>query len=431
MATSSPQSLHMNCEISKPLTDNSEHGQPITTHSMIHNPGLSSSSLYEHISDPRQVDNERLSKTSSFETTDDLDQYIPQPNVPAAASTRLSREGQVEADAYSYSCIARKSIETNKIRKDMATHVPSPIDYSMTNQGYSSCSDVPIPFSTANWSERCDSTSTSSMLQENSPSQAVQNQFNQSGRFGYTETSNCVTLPSHSPFSPVHHQTNPSCHVPVKKEQMSPAQRQFLSRPQADWPIQRIESLSPESADGRAVRDQSTQNFSTFFDTNIRRTGSDSLIEGSVSTDSFEGVFSHNAHVGNRRIISNSLRMGSSLDLPQSTQVDERQSFANASTDAMRLYNRENDNSNTANIHNSAERRYSLPVFPQSQNHRQHPYKHCDQTRPQRPQANDLGQYPNAAITRSSEYLPYASSPLSMQQQPPYPVMTQAHLQSL
>ena len=415
---SSPQSMQLNCDMS------SAEALPACISS--HNMTLPSNSLsYDSMSDLRQ-ETGRLSKTGSFDSPD-MD-YLSHPPVSSAASGQTPSDGQAN-DTYSFSCMSRKPQEV-KSRKDVPGHVASPIDYSMPNTGFSPCSDAQIPFSAADWGERRDSANTSALLHENRPSSAVRieqhNQFNQNNCFAYGDSSNCTTLPPHS----THHHSSSPQHVPVKKEPVSRAQRQFFSQRLSEWQAQSLESLSPEPTDIRtAAIEQGTEGYAMYYDSNIRRTGSDSLIEGSVSSatvSTYDGVFSHNTETGSR-YMSASGRLESPLE--QSQPHPEEPTGSYASPDAVRTYDRIG-NQNSVNNNNANERRYSLPTFSHQNNqHRPHPYRKYEHSRAQRSQPNEILQQGNAA---GSEYFPYAvTTSLSVQQQPRYSFMSQAHLPSM
>ena len=375
-----------------------------------------SSMPYDSISDQRQ-ETGRLSKTSSFDSPDL--EYLSHSSVSSATSGHTPTESQTERDVYSYACMARKSQEAAKMRKDMAGHVPSPIDYSVTSHVYSPCSDAQIPFTAAGWGDRCDTASTNSILPESSPPPAVRmepNQFNQSSCFGYTETSQCATLPSQPSFSPVSHHNSAPSQVPVKKEQISPAQRQFFAQRPGEW---QLDSLSPEPSDMRHQIEQNTENYALCYENNIRRTDSDSILEGTMSAPAsgYEGIFAFNTD-GGSRFLSSSGRLESSVEVPQSSQREKNNHvFPHASPDALRTF----DHNRTVSNHNAAERRYSHSVFQHSQ-HRQHPYRQYEQMRAQRTHVNDSSHHNN-------DYFPNTvNSTLSAQQQPRYSFMSQAHL---
>jgi len=409
---SSPSSMHLNCD----MTSSEVLPSCISSHATI----MSSASLsYDSMSDLRQ-DSDRLSKAGSFDSPD-MD-YLSHPSVSSATSGQTPNENQTN-DTFSYSCLTRKSQDV-KSRKDVTGHVSSPIDYSMSNSCYSPCSEVQIPFSATDWVDQCDSTNTNSILQENRPISAVRmeqhKQYNPAC-FGYAESSNSAVLPPHS----THHHSSTSQNVPVKKEQVSQAQRQYFSQRIADWQIQSLESLSPEPTDIRSsANEQGSDSYSMYYDSNIRRTGSDSLLEGAVSTTAasgYDGAFSQNLQNGSRYMSSSGR-----LESPSAATLHNETSRPYASPDASRAYDRINK-LNSVNNHN--ERRYSLPVFPQGNQHRPHPYRKYEQSRAQRSQPNEILQQGNAA---GCEYFPYAvTTSLSAEQQSRYSFMSQAHLPTM
>ena len=410
---SSPPAMTLNCD----LSSNESLAPCLSSHAMTR-PSNNSLS-FDNMSDLRQ-DSERLSKTSSFDSPDM--EYLSHPSVSSTASGHTPTDSQAN-DAYPFSCLTRKTQEL-KSRKDVTGHVASPVDYSMPNQGFSPCSEAQISFTAATWGERCESANTNPILQTNSPSSAAarmdqQTHFNQSSCFGYAETSNGSTLPSHS----VHH------HVPVKKEQASLTHRQFFSQRPSEWQAQSIESLSPEPTDNRSQPDQDSDSYSMYYDSTIRRAGSDSLLEGSISSSvasGYDSVFSQTVQSGNR-YINSSGRLESHSDTTRPLQRDEP-TRAYAAPDALRNYESVNNHRSSSNQNNN-ERRYSLPVFPQGHHHRPHPYRQYEHGRAQRSQANEMQLQGNAG---GNEYFPFAmTSSLSTQQQSRYSFMSQAHLPSM
>ena len=366
---------------------------------------------YDHMSNSRQ-ETGRLSKNSSFDTPD-FDEYLPQHSVSTTATRCLTNDVQsTDSNLFQYSC------------------VPSPVDYSVPNRAKSPCSDFQNQFTTATgWTERCESSgSNKNHSNISSPTSRLEPQvgFNHSVCFGYNETSDCPAISTHSGSLPSSAKSFCSfAHVnsiPVKKEQVSPVQRQYFpqNRP-IEWSKQDLELMSSGQPDIGIASDPMGKSF-VYCESNIRRTGSDSGIETSLSTGQFEGGFLHNLP-GADRFVNNPVLTENTVKLTHAPQIEESSAFQQRSD--MRSYHPV-DNTRAESNH---ERRYSLPGYQNIHQHpRQHPYKQYEQSNSRKLQV-DPPHYCPTSVVCNNDYFPHASSNLSMQQKSRYSVMS--HMQSL
>lgn len=364
---------------------------------------------YDHAVNSRQ-ESGRLSKNSSFDTQE-FEEFLPHHAVSGPAAACIPNEGlSNDNNLFRYSCGS------------------SPVDYSLQNQTKSPSSDLQIPFSTATaWTERCES-SGSNQNNSNIPSPVSrlesQQVYNHSSCFGFTETTDCPTIPTHAGSLPTSAADFGSFSLtnslPVKKEQVSSVQRSYFPQNRsADWPKHGMELLTQGHVD---VSMNSNKNF--YCESGMRRTGSDSGIDSSLSTSTrFENLFPQNAQTPHG-YMNNAGHVENVQKLSHASRIDESNSF-HLNSD-MRSYNAANDR-RTDTAH---ERRYSLPGYQNIQHHeRAHPYKRFNQLNSRDTQNDSIQFVPNTAVC-STDYFPYVTSSLPLQQSKPrYSVMP--HMQSL
>lgn len=309
--------------------------------------------------------------TSGFDEADYQTYISPnaQMNSPGAMSTGMQRSD--EAMSYSYN-VSNKN--ENLVDSDPRT---SPIDYSSQNTVFSPHSSSSASYISNNWIEQQDGiTSNQSHPSTTPPSSTAinhQNHFNHNSRFCYDVAlkSRPTSLPeSVGDFATAHH-TDSLQHKHVKKEQMSPIQRQFFLHRNPDASYHESIASSSLSTSPHAATSQHYQGFNNHDVNQAMGAQGPGSQQGDVSFPAGFDLHSQVFPQGHGRFDPCS-KLTSRHDNLLPAAVESNVVVTRCASDTNLTFDQ---NDTAAFNHAAVARRISLPVSQASHYHRPHPYR--------------------------------------------------------